>query len=209
MADVKIGRITLGMYGTNCYFVYNEGSDEVVLIDPADSGDKLVNKLSEQGFKVAAILLTHGHFDHIYGVKKAAKESGAKVYALLEEEKLLADVKLNCSMSVGRGETITPDVFLRDNEEITLAGINIKVIHTPGHTAGSACFYIESAKILISGDTLFCESVGRSDLPTGSTATLIRSINEKLMVLDDDVKVFPGHGATTTIGDERMNNPFL
>ena len=209
MAEVKIGRIVLGMYGTNTYFVYKEGSDQAVLIDPADSGDKLVSKLADNGFKVAAILLTHGHFDHIFGVKKAAKESGAKVYALLEEEKLLASEKLNCSISVGRIETVTPDVFLRDNEEITLADVTFKVIHTPGHTAGSACFYIEESKILISGDTLFCESVGRSDLPTGSTATLIRSINERLMVLDDDVKVFPGHGGSTTIGDERMNNPFL
>lgn len=209
MADVKIGRIVLGMYGTNCYFAYKEGSNQAVLIDPADSGDKLVSKLKDNGLEVVAILLTHGHFDHIFGVKKAVKESGAKVYAMQEEEKLLANEKLNCSISVGRIETIIPDVFLRDNEEVTLAGITFKVLHTPGHTAGSACYYIEEDKILISGDTLFCESVGRSDLPTGSTGTLIRSINEKLMVLPDDVRVYPGHGGTTTIGDERENNPFL
>lgn len=209
MSDVKIGRIVLGMYGTNCYFVYKEGSDGAVLIDPADSGDKLVSKLSDNGLKVVAILLTHGHFDHIYGVKKAARDSGAKVYAYTDEAKLLSDVKLNCSLSVGRGETIEPDEFLTDNEVLSFAGIDFKVLHTPGHTAGSCCFYIEEAKILVSGDTLFCESVGRSDLPTGSMGTLVRSINDKLMVLPDDVKVYPGHGGTTTIGFERENNPFL
>lgn len=207
--DIKIGKIALGMYQTNCYFIYRESAKEAILIDPADSGDYIVNKLSDNGIKVGAILLTHGHFDHIYGVKKAKEASGAKVYALKAEENLLKDVKLNCSASVGRGETIECDEYFNDGDEVTLCDIPVKVIHTPGHTEGSGCYYIEEAGMLIAGDTLFEGSVGRTDLPTGSMSTLVRSIKDKLMVLKDDVRVYPGHGGSTTIGFERENNPFL
>lgn len=206
---VKIGRICLGMYQTNCYFLYNEGSKDCVVIDPADSGEYLYDKLNDNGFSVKAIMLTHGHFDHIYGVKALQKKSGAKVYAGAKEVDVLKNERYNCSVSVGRIERIEPDVFLTDNEVIELAGIKIKVIHTPGHTEGSVCYYAEESNILIAGDTLFCESVGRTDLPTGSSSTLIKSIREKLMILPDEVKVYPGHGESTTIGNERAYNPFL
>lgn len=209
MGDIKIGRITLGIYGTNCYFIFREGSEDVIVFDPADSGDYLYEKLSEKGFKVGAIMLTHGHFDHIFGVKALKEKSGALVYAYKDEEILLSDVKLNLSLSVGRGVTVTPDVWLKDGEELDLCGIEVKVIFTPGHTEGSCCFYVEEANILIAGDTLFEESVGRTDMPTGSSRKLIESIKEKLMVLPDETKVYPGHGDTTSIGNERKYNPFL
>ena len=209
MGQVKIGRITLGMYTTNCYFLYREGNSEVVFIDPADSGDYLYDKLKEKGFSVGAILLTHGHFDHIFGVASLKKKSGAKVYASVAEEKLLEDEGLNCSESVGRPTRVIPDELLTDGEELNLCDVPIKVIHTPGHTAGSVCFYVEEAGFLIAGDTLFQESVGRTDLPTGSMKTLIDSIREKLLVLPDETKVYPGHGMPTDIGFERDNNPFL
>ncbi len=209
MGNIKIGKITLGMYQTNCYFLYKEGSKDVIVVDPADSGDYLYDKLYENGFIVKAILLTHGHFDHIYGVKALKRKSEAKVYALDKEEKLLSDVKLNCSMSVGRGEMIVPDELLRDKDKLTLCDMTFEVIATPGHTAGSACFYFEEAGILVAGDTLFCESIGRSDLPTGNGRQLIESIKERLLVLDDSVRVYPGHGESTTIGNERTYNPFL
>ncbi|MBQ9863095.1 MAG: MBL fold metallo-hydrolase [Lachnospiraceae bacterium] len=209
MGDIKIGRITLGIYATNCYFIFREGSEDVIVFDPADSGDYLYEKLSEKGFKVGAIMLTHGHFDHIFGVKALKEKSGALVYAYKDEEILLSDVKLNLSLSVGRGVTVTPDVLLKDGEELDLCGIKIKVIFTPGHTEGSCCFYVKEANILIAGDTLFEESVGRTDMPTGSSRKLIDSIKEKLMVLPDETKVYPGHGDTTSIGNERKYNPFL
>ena len=209
MGAVKIGRITLGMYTTNCYFLYREGNSEVVLIDPADSGDYLYEKLTEKGFSVGAILLTHGHFDHIFGVAALKKKSGAKVYASSAEAKLLEDEGLNCSESVGRPVRVEVDEFLTDGEELTLCDVPIKVIHTPGHTAGSICFYVEEAGFLIAGDTLFRESVGRTDLPTGSMKTLVDSIREKLMVLPEDTKVYPGHGLPTDIGFEKENNPFI
>lgn len=209
MGNIKIGKITMGMYQTNCYFLYREGSKDVIVVDPADSGDYLYDKLYENGFLVKAILLTHGHFDHIYGVKALKRKSEAKVYALDKEAELLSDVKLNCSMSVGRGEMIVPDELLRDKDKLTLCDMTFEVIATPGHTAGSACFYFEEAGILVAGDTLFCESIGRSDLPTGNGRQLINSIKERLLVLDDSVRVYPGHGESTTIGNERTYNPFL
>lgn len=209
MADIKIGRIPMGMYLTNCYFLYKEGSGDCIVIDPADSGQYLYDKLTEKGFNIKAILLTHGHFDHIYGVKKLSEAAECKVYAYTDEAKLLEDVKLNCSLSTGRGVSVIPDELFTDGEEVTLADMTFSVIHTPGHTQGSCCYYFKEPGFLIAGDTLFAQSVGRTDLPTGSAKTLIDSINTRLMGLPDDVKVYPGHGDSTTIGFERENNPFL
>ena len=144
MGDIKVGRITLGMYMTNCYFVYKEGSSDVVVFDPADSGEYLVDKLSENGFNVGAIMLTHGHADHIMGVKAVKEKTGAPVYAYKAEEILLNSPNLNLSLQIfGRGVTLTPDVFLEDGEEIELCGIKIKTLFTPGHTEGSCCFTLK------------------------------------------------------------------
>ena len=209
MANLKIGKITLGMCQTNCYFIYEEGKNEVLFFDPADRGDYIYQALQEKGFSVGAILLTHGHFDHIWGVEKLKELSGAKVYAFEGEKELCENASMNISASAGRACEITPDILLKDGEETELLGIKLKVISTPGHTGGSCCYYFEEDKILVSGDTLFEESVGRTDFPTGSMSTLVRSIKEKLMVLPEDVKVYPGHGSATTIGYEKENNPFL
>lgn len=209
MAELKIGKITMGMCQTNCYFVYEEGEKEVLFFDPADRGDYLYEVLKENGFSVKAILLTHGHFDHIWGAAKLKELSGAKLYAFEAEKELCGDAGMNISASAGRAETIVADEWFKDGQEVTLNGISFKAIATPGHTAGSGCFYFEKDKLLISGDTLFEESVGRTDFPTGSMSTLVRSIREKLMVLPEDVKVYPGHGNMTTIGYEKANNPFL
>lgn len=206
---VKIGKITLGMCQTNCYFLYKEGSNEVIMVDPADKGGVIYEKLSDNGFNVVAIILTHGHFDHIMGVKELKEKSGAKVYAPRADKVLLDDAYVNYSAQWAYAYTLEADEYFDDGAEYEFAGIKFKVISTPGHTIGSCCFYFEEDKILIAGDTLFCESVGRTDLPTGSMSKLIRSIKEKLMVLPDDVKVYPGHGCSTDIGYERENNSFI
>lgn len=208
MANLKIGKITLGSCATNCYFVYREGTTDVLFFDPADQGDYLYQALQQKGFQVGAILLTHGHFDHIWGAQKLRALSGAKMYAYKGEEAVLSDANLNISEMAGRACTVKPNTYLEDGQEIELLDMKIKVIATPGHTAGSCCYYFEEAGLLISGDTLFQESVGRTDFPTGSFSQLIRSIKEKLFVLPDDVKVYPGHGEATTIAYEKMHNPF-
>ncbi len=209
MRDINIKRMALGMYQTNCYIIYREGAEDTIIVDPADSGEFIFDKLIQNGLKPVAILLTHGHFDHIYGVNALKKKAECKVYAFEKEAELLNDIELNCSRSVGRGVCVEPDICLKDNEEVTVGNMTFSVLHTPGHTAGSACYYFKEAGFLIAGDTLFEGSVGRSDLPTGNGNTLIESICERLMKLPDNTKVYPGHGGPTTIESERLYNPFL
>ena len=219
MADIKIGRMVLGMYQTNCYFVYRTGHPEAIVIDPADNGEKIADALERNGFQVAAVFLTHGHFDHIWGldelknaVNAAAEADGlepVKVYAMEAEKELLRDAHKNVSEQAGRPCITSADVYLKDGQELTLAGMQCKVIATPGHTVGGCCYYFEEAGFLVAGDTLFAESVGRTDFPTGSMSTLVRSIKDKLFVLPDDTKVYPGHGESTTIAHEKEYNSFL
>ena len=209
MGELKIGRIVMGMCQTNCYFVYEEGKDRVLLFDSADKGSYIYSALKDKGFTVGAILLTHGHFDHIWGVEEIRELSGAKVYAYEKEKELCEDASLNVSKGAGRACVVKADQYVKDGGEITEAGITCRLLATPGHTSGSCCYYFEADKILISGDTLFQESVGRTDLPTGSMGTLVRSVKDKLFPLPDEVKVYPGHGEATTIGHEKKYNPFL
>lgn len=209
MAELKIGRIVLGVCQTNCYFVYEEGKNRVIVFDPADKGGYIYDKLQEKGFTVEAILLTHGHFDHIWGVEELKERSGAKVYACEEEKEVCEQASVNYSENTGRACEIKADVYVKDGEEISAAGMTCRLIATPGHTKGSCCYYFEDDKILLSGDTLFQESVGRTDLPTGSMSALVRSVREKLLSLPEEVKVFPGHGEATSIGHEKKYNPFL
>lgn len=208
MAGIKIGHMTLGVCATNCYFLYREGASEAVLIDPADRGADLYEGLKKKGFFVTAILLTHGHFDHIGGAEQLRRLSGAKLYAPLEEKALCMDPYANLSLQFGSKTVVEADQWLSDGQKLTLAGIDFLVISTPGHTAGSTCYYVEKAKILLAGDTLFAGSVGRTDFPTGSMGKLVRSVKEKLFVLPDGTKVYPGHGEYTTIGEEKEYNPY-
>ena len=207
--DIKIGKITLGMCQTNTYFVYREDLKAAVVFDPADAGKLLYDKITANGLKVGAIMLTHGHFDHIWGVEELKEASGAKVYASEDEKDFLLNPKANSSAACGRPCTVEPDFLLKDDEVVNICGIDIRMIKTPGHTVGGCCYYIPEAGFLLSGDTLFNESVGRTDLPTGSMSELIRSINEKLMLLPGETKVYPGHGPATTITYEKEFNPFL
>ena len=208
MGEIKIGRMVLGMCQTNCYFLYREGSKDCIFVDPADYGEKIYSALERNGFSVAGILLTHGHFDHIWGAEELRALSGAKIYALDAENELLSNARKNVSAQVGRACTIEADVLVKDGEELTIADINFYVIATPGHTAGGCCYYFAEAGFLVSGDTLFQDSVGRTDLPTGSMGTLVRSIQDKLFVLPEQTKVYPGHGDSTTISHEKKYNAF-
>lgn len=210
--NLRVGRMVIGSVQTNCYFVYDEEQEgaqkDVLLFDPADKGAFIYDQLKAKGFRVGAIFLTHAHFDHIWGVQELRGKSGAKVYAYEGEQPLCENSDMNVSAQVGRPCTVKPNAYLKDGEEITVAGIPCKVIATPGHTIGSCCYYFEEAGVLISGDTLFQESVGRTDLPTGSGGQLRRSIQDKLFVLPDETKVYPGHGDATTIRYEKAYNPF-
>lgn len=208
MSEVKIGRMVLGVCQTNTYFIYREGCADAVVVDPADQGDKIYSALERNGFQVKAVLLTHGHFDHIWGIEGIKAVADVPVYANEAEAEVLTDARKNVSAQMHRSYTVEADAYLKDGQEIELAGITFQMISTPGHTAGGCCYYIEEAGFLVSGDTLFQESVGRTDFPTGSMGTLVRSIKDKLFVLPEDTKVYPGHGDSTTIAYEKKYNPF-
>ena len=162
-----------------------------------------------------AVLLTHGHFDHAAAAEELAKEFNIKVYAHEAEEDTLRDPQKNVSWMVGAKESYEADEFLKDNQVIKLAGFEIKVLHTPGHTEGGCCYYIAEEDVVFTGDTLFAGSVGRTDFPGGSMSQIVRSIQEKLMTLnkagdlENDIMVYPGHNDPTTIETERMENPYL
>ena len=202
--------IQVGLLSTNCYLVMNEVTSEGIIIDPGADPIKICYGIDDMGMVPVAILLTHGHFDHIMAVNDLKRKYDIKVYILDAEAKLLSDPALNSSNGLIRQPyTTSADVFLEDNDSVVLAGLTIKVIATPGHTAGGACYYLAKQRILFSGDTLFYESIGRSDLPTGDSDLLIHSIRTRLAVLPEDTFVLPGHGVTTSIRHEKRCNSYM
>lgn len=205
----KIDSRILGMVGTNCYLLCNMGIKECVLIDPADSQDEISRMIDESGCSLKGILLTHGHFDHIMAADAVRDKYGVKVYASCDEKNTLEQPHINLGEAYGLKLSVKADVWHKDGEILKLAGFDIEALHTPGHTEGGSCYYIREIGVLFSGDTLFCGSVGRTDFPGGSMSEIVRSIKEKVMVLPDDTKVYPGHGEGTSVGYERENNPFL
>ncbi len=206
---MKIEKFVLGSMATNCYLIVNEETKELVIIDPATCPDYVVSHIKSNGYIPKAIFLTHSHFDHVMGIDGWVKEFDIPVYLHEEEKKLLSDPELNLSGLFGTSYSYSDVQCLKDGQQLTIAGLTFKVIHTPGHTCGGCCYYCEEEGILISGDTLFYQSVGRSDFPTGSMGTLVRSIKEKLFCLPDDVIVYPGHDDATCIADEKKYNPFV
>lgn len=206
---MKIEQYCVGQVETNCYFAVNEDTKELLVIDPGDSAQMLAGKIRQKGLKPAAVLLTHGHFDHAMAAQELAELFDVKIYAHEAEKNTLEQPGLNVSAMIGRRDSYHADVYVKDKEVLDLAGMEILVLHTPGHTEGGCCYYLEKERVLFSGDTLFCQSVGRTDFPGGSMKKIVRSIKEKLLVLPEEVRVYPGHMDLTTIGMERAQNPFL
>ena len=206
MKKIRIGCYVVGMVQTNFYFLHLEGEKETIVFDPADYGKEIYDELTRQGLEIKAIFLTHGHFDHIMGVKALKEACGAPVYASALEKDLLTDPYLNTSAQYGRSCVVEPDHWLIDGETVTAAGMTLRMISTPGHTEGSCCYYIEETggdPILLSGDTLFENSVGRTDLPTGDMHDIVESIRTKLYKLPDNTQDYTGHGGSTTIEHEK------
>lgn len=209
MSKLRVEQYVVGMVMTNCYFAVNTQTMEVLIIDPGAEAEKLILKITENGLRPAAILLTHGHFDHAGVARQLADHYKIKIYAHEAEKATLEDPAINLSSMGGISTTYAADEYLSEENDVYLAGFDIKVLFTPGHTSGGCCYYFEEEHTLFSGDTLFSESIGRTDFPGGSYATLIRSIQEKLLVLPGHVDVYAGHNDATTIGWEREHNPFI
>lgn len=215
MKDLTIECCVLGMVSTNCYIVYRKESIEQgkhqdlkpgVIIDPGDNAPFILNKCRELAVEPEAILLTHGHFDHIMAVEDIRRTFHIPVLAGEKEMELLEEPDMNLSANYEEPMSVAADRWLTDGETLELIGKKWNVIHTPGHTAGCLCFYIEEEGVLFSGDTLFQESVGRTDLPTASPGEIIDSVMRKLFVLPEETTVYPGHGGRSTIGHEQKYN---
>lgn len=207
---MKIENFVLGPVGTNCYIVSNEETKECFLVDMAACPPELVSHIKNSGLMVKAVLLTHGHFDHIMGLDRFLEEFPAPVYACAAEKELLESAQLNSSSGMlGQPYTFHGAQYVKDGDLLEIAGMKIQVIQTPGHTIGGCCYYIADEQTLFSGDTLFRASIGRTDLPTGSMGALVRSVTEKILVLPDETRVYPGHMEETTVGYEKKYNPFL
>lgn len=207
---MKIEKYVVGIIGTNCYLVINEETKETVMIDPGAYPQKLKNVVKERGLKIQAVLLTHAHFDHIMGLDDVMEEGKVPVYVEEHDLEMMTDGNANLSTSyVSGGYQYKEAVPVRDGQILEIAGLKFRAIHTPGHTPGGCCYYMEQDGVLFSGDTLFQASVGRSDFPGGSASQLVRSVKEKLMVLPEETHVYPGHMEETTIGYEKRHNPFI
>src|SRR4051812_8567106 len=204
--DVRM--FTVGMVQENTYLFRNDGSDRALMVDPGDEADRLLGAVGELGVTVEAILLTHTHFDHVGAVAPVARATGAPVYCPQLETQVLADIMSYVPWpGFGPFESYDADETVAGGERLTLAGFDIDVIFTPGHSPGHVTYAVDGA--LFSGDVLFEGSVGRTDLPGGDWPTLAASIAGLLDAYPDETQVFPGHMGVTTLGRERATNPFL
>lgn len=206
---MKVEKFVTGIISTNCYLVINEDTKQAVVIDPAACPSYLMSHIKSEGLKVEAILLTHGHFDHIMGIDGFLSEFDVPVYVHEDDADAMEDPVLNQSSTYTSGYTFGKARYLRDRQTLELAGYTFQVIHTPGHTKGGCCYYVASEDVLFSGDTLFQNSVGRTDFVNSSTSDLVHSVREKLFLLPDDTMVYPGHMGETKIGHEKKYNPYV
>ncbi len=194
---MNIEVMVLGAYQTNCYLVWGENSDTCVVIDPGYAPEEVLYRAKNLGKRIEAVLLTHGHFDHVGGVRKIAEETGCLVYICPDE--------LGMPEAWTAGALYYTDTY-SEADVVALAGVSFRVYHTPGHTPGSVCLGVEDS--LFSGDTLFWGSCGRTDLPGSSQVEILRSL-KGLAALEGDYTVYPGHGQKTTLSEERKYNPYM
>lgn len=202
--------VEAGPLGVNCFILGCETSREGVVIDPGGDVDRIAEIVRKHGLKIRYIVNTHGHFDHVGGNLQAVRTFGAPLLIHENDAAMLGRAAEVARMYGMQGENSpAPDAFLSENTDIVFGSHRMKVLHTPGHTQGGCCFYLESENKVLTGDTLFADSIGRTDLPGGSHEQLLASIRNKLFSLPDGTDAYPGHGPKTTIGHEKRHNPYF
>ncbi|MCK4293115.1 MAG: MBL fold metallo-hydrolase [Planctomycetes bacterium] len=209
---MKIDRLVLGVYETNCYVLRsNEAAADCLVVDPGLGAGELTKFIRDHKLNPVAVVLTHGHIDHIAGVAALRQDHpNTKVFIHELDGEMLLDPGINLSGVMGSAFTTEPaDVCLEDGICIEQAGVKLQVLHTPGHTPGGICLYSKAEGIVFTDDALFAESIGRTDFPGASCAQLVKCIKEKLCVLPGETIVYPGHGPSTTIAREKAHNQFL
>ncbi len=203
-----VQKLEVGPIMANCFIVGCENTKEAVVIDPGDDADRILMALAKSGLKVKYLINTHGHFDHVGANKRMKEATGADIAIHAADEPMLMELSGSARMFGLSAENSPPaDLLLKDGDTVVFGDITLTVIHTPGHSPGGICLY--TAGHLFAGDTLFAGSIGRTDLPGGDYDTLISGIKQKLLVLDEKTVVYTGHGPETTIGNEKVMNPFL
>jgi glyoxylase-like metal-dependent hydrolase (beta-lactamase superfamily II) len=207
---LKVKMLTLGMISTNCFVIGDEESKDAIVIDPADDAPAIMRVVEGEGWTVREILATHAHFDHILGVRDLQKATGAPFLLHRDDAPLLDNMqgRVKAFFGLDVPPPAKPDGFVAEGDVLEVGNIHIEVLFTPGHSPGHVA-YVTDADIVFSGDCLFQGGIGRTDLPGGDYRTLMTSITAKLLSLDDEVTVAPGHGLLTTVGAERASNPFL
>jgi len=201
---------TVGMVAENCYLIRRDGSERALIVDPGDEAEKLLEAVDQLGVTLDGILLTHTHFDHVGAVAPVAKATGAEVWVPEVEKGVLADINSFVPWpDFGPFESWDAEHTLSGGEKLELAGFEIDVLFTPGHSPGHVTFSIPDERAVFAGDVLFNGSVGRSDLPGGDWPTLLESIRTLVDTLPPETTVYPGHMGITTLGAERVSNPFL
>jgi hydroxyacylglutathione hydrolase len=204
---VIVEKLVVGPFASNCYIVGAQSNKEGMIIDPGDEAKRILKRVKDLKLDIKLIVLTHGHIDHIGALKEVKEATGAEVAVHGDDAKSLKEQPLGKIFGLFYATPPPPDRLLKGGDSIDIGDLHFLVIHTPGHTSGGICLLGEG--VVFSGDTLFNYGIGRSDLPGGSYSQLMNSLQTKLMTLPDDTIVYPGHGPETTIGAERMGNPFL
>lgn len=207
---MNVTALVLGPYEMNCYLYWDESTGSGVVIDPGDEFPRIQKEIQKAGFTPKAILLTHGHVDHIGAVGEMKKNYDIPIYIGKGEEHLLTDPQANLSAWTGVPVIAPPaDILLKEGDTLDFDGITLHILSTPGHSPASICYYDTKAAKLFCGDALFNGSIGRTDFPGCSLDLLLKGIEEKILTLPDDVICYSGHGQKTTVGTERKHNPFL
>ncbi len=206
---LAVSGLVVGPIQSNCYIVWDKDTNRGAVVDPGGDLEKIRGAVDAAGCSVEWVLLTHGHFDHVFYAQDVSRLYSAKIAIHPADAALMNDTLdiAECFYDLGEYKPAEPDKLLSDGDVIEIGGLQIRVMHTPGHSPGGVCY--DCGTVVFTGDTLFAGSVGRTDFPGGSMQQLVSSIKNKLFVLDDSVIVLPGHGPQSTIGEQKRSNPFV